>query len=137
MAIAAESDIWAGLLSYSGGPVKGYDVWWDFWRCVREMGSFRSSGLKRCVVTERLQMRAVLSVAGGRRGTLWRTCRERLSRLQLTSVNTHCLPEHFTRVMSRMATCPVSPHFTDKESKSGVDYFIVVSEDHTANEAGL
>lgn len=36
MAIAAESDIWAGLLSYSGGPVKGNDVWWDVgYVCVR------------------------------------------------------------------------------------------------------
>lgn len=100
------------------------------------MGSFRSGGLKRCVGTEHLQMRAVLSVAVGRRGTLWRTCRESLSWLQLTSMNTCCLPGHFTRVISQTATCPVSPHFTDEESKSGVDYFIVVCENHTANEAG-
>lgn len=54
MEIAVEVDIWASLLSYSGGPVKGSDVWWDVGGVCVRLGVSEAVFLKRCVVTELL-----------------------------------------------------------------------------------
>lgn len=54
MEIAVEFDIWASLLSYSRGSVKGNDVWWDVGSVCVRLGGSEEVFLKRCVVTEPL-----------------------------------------------------------------------------------
>lgn len=56
-----------------------------------------------------------------------------------TNIYEHALSaRHFICIISDFSlSCVYSyPHLTDEESESWVDYFIFVSGDHTANEAG-
>lgn len=66
MEISVEFDIWASLLSDSGGPVNGNYVWWDVIGTYIRLQATEVVFLKRYVVTEPLEMRSMLNVDGGK-----------------------------------------------------------------------
>lgn len=78
MEISVGFDIWASLLSDSRGPVNGNYVWWDVIGVYIIFQTSEVVLLKRSVVTEPLEIRAMLNMDGEKRACFYRPFQETL-----------------------------------------------------------